>query len=838
MLVFALAIVVLRHTLAELRWSAVLGHLRQMPPRAIAGCVACTIASYFTLTFYDYLATRAIHHPLPWRRVAPISFMAFGISHSVGLTAMSGGSIRYRNYSVLGLSTLEIAGIIGMGTLTFALGVATLLGLSLWMMSGRAQTLLHRSGLQVHILGTVLLCGVAGYVLLTLFRRKPLAVFGRKLPLPPTDVALRQILVSTVDLCFASGSLFVLMIGHLPLHYAAFIGIFALAMQVGVLSNVPGGAVVFETVLMGMLPISDTQTEFTVAAVIVYRFIYYLVPFVLAVLLLAGREVFHGRHLLHRASLTLRRWVELVAPQVLAFAVFAAGAVLLFSGATPEIDSRMEWLRDIVPLGVLEVSHIAGSAIGVGLLILARGLYQRLDAAWWLTMLLLAAGIAASLLKGFDYEEATLLGILMLLLALSSGRFYRRAPLLEQPFSPGWIFGIALVVGLAVWIARISYSDVPYQSELWWQFAFDSQVPRVMRAGLISILIASAYALWTLLSPAHPDLPPPTRNDIDKAMNIVTRSADTLPNLVALGDKQILFDDSGDAFIMYQRSGRSMIAMGDPVGDPKRFPDLAWKYRELCDRAARWPVFYQVSKDYLSLYLDLGLSLAKLGEEARVHLPDFSLQGSKRADLRNEHRRAAREGVRFAVLAPTEVRGNIEALHRVSDEWLLEKAAAEKGFSVGRFDVDYVSRFAQACIFREDRIVAFATLWQSPVHGELSIDLMRYGEGAPRGVMDYLFIELMLWAKDQNYRWFNMGMAPLKGLEGHPLAPFWHKLGSMVRHYGRTLYNFDGLRRYKDKFTPEWRPRYLASPGGLILPRVALDSAALIAGGIREVVTK
>jgi phosphatidylglycerol lysyltransferase len=751
---------------------------------------------------------------------------------------MSGGSVRYRNYSALGLSALEVAGIIGMGTLTFALGVATLLGISLWAMSGRAQTLLHRSSFEVHALGTILLSGVAAYLLLTLFRRRPIKLFGRSLPLPPAWVALRQVVVATVDLCFAAGSLYVLLRGHLPLHYTAFIGIFALAIQAGVLSNVPGGALVFETVLMSMLPISDTQKEFAVAAVIVYRFIYYLVPFGLAITLLAGRELFAGRHLLRGATITLRRWVELVAPQVLSFAVFAAGAVLLFSGATPEIDSRMEWLRDVVPLPVLEISHIAGSAIGVGLLILARGLYQRLDAAWWVTMLLLAVGIAASLLKGFDYEEATLLGILMLLLALSAARFYRRAPLLEQPFSLGWMLCIALVLGLAVWIAKICYSDVPYEHDLWWQFAFDSQAPRVMRAGLISILIASAYALRTLLSPTHPEMPPPTTEEVDRAMTIVAKGPETLPNLVALGDKPILFDDSGDAFIMFQRSGRSMIAMGDPVGDPKRFPELVWKYRELCDRSARWPVFYQVSKDNLPLYLDLGLSLAKLGEEARVYLPDFSLQGSKRADLRNEHRRALREGVRFAVMPPVETAINIRALHKVSDAWLLEKAAAEKGFSVGRFDEAYVRRFAQACVYRGEQLVAFATLWQSPAFGELSIDLMRYGEGAPRGVMDYLFIELMLWAKAENFRWFNLGMAPLKGLEGHPLAPFWHKLGSMVRHYGRTLYNFEGLRRYKEKFSPEWRPRYLASPGGLILPRVALDSAALIAGGIREVVTK
>jgi phosphatidylglycerol lysyltransferase len=245
-----------------------------------------------------------------------------------------------------------------------------------------------------------------------------------------------------------------------------------------------------------------------------------------------------------------------------------------------------------------------------------------------------------------------------------------------------------------------------------------------------------------------------------------------------------------------------------------------------------------VTVSQLPLYLDLGLEMAKLGEEARVYLPQFSLEGPKRGDLRNEYRRAAKQGASFQMLPPEAVAAQLPRLKEISDYWLLSKSAAEKGFSVGRFEPDYVRRFCCACVMRDDRIVAFATLWITRNKEEFSVDLMRYGADAPKGVMDYLFIELMLWGKREGYRWFNLGMAPLAGLERHPLAPFWHKLGRIVHRYGETIYNFEGLRRYKDKFGPQWRPRYLASPGGLVLPRVLLDTAALIAGGVREVVWK
>jgi phosphatidylglycerol lysyltransferase len=543
------------------------------------------------------------------------------------------------------------------------------------------------------------------------------------------------------------------------------------------------------------------------------------------------------RHL-QRAVDVLRPWIERFAPHVASGGVFAAGVILLLSGATPEIDSRMEWLRGLVPDPVLELSHLAGSAAGVGLLILARGLFQRLDGAWWTTMLLLAAGIAASLLKGLDYEEATLLGAVALGLWLTRERFYRRASLLDLRSSRAWVAAVVLMVGTAVLVSILSYRDVQYAHELWWQFAFDDDAPRVMRACLLTVLLAAGFVLWQLLSPHRgpPALPEPPA--LARAEAIAMSSRDTLAYLALLGDKQLLFAEAGDAFIMYQRSGRSMVALGDPAGNPQRFEELCWKFRELCDRNSSWPVFYQVSADRLPLYLDLGLELAKLGEEARVPLPEFSLEGSKRASLRNEYRRGAKEGASFAVLSPQEVVEQLPQLKLISDHWLHSKSAAEKGFSVGRFDPDYLSRFPCGCVSRNGRVVAFASLWLSRGREEFSIDLMRYGDEAPRGVMDYLFVELMLWGKREGYRWFNLGMAPLAGLEHHPLAPFWHKLGRIVHRYGETFYNFEGLRRYKEKFEPQWRPRYLASPGGLVLPRVLLDTAALIAGGVWEVAWK
>jgi phosphatidylglycerol lysyltransferase len=173
-------------------------------------------------------------------------------------------------------------------------------------------------------------------------------------------------------------------------------------------------------------------------------------------------------------------------------------------------------------------------------------------------------------------------------------------------------------------------------------------------------------------------------------------------------------------------------------------------------------------------------------------------------------------------------------LRRISDSWLTRKSVAEKRFSVGAFSEAYMSNFATVLVRSEGNISAFANLWHTGLKEELSIDLMRFGPDAPRGAMDYMFIELMLWGRAQGYRWFNLGMAPLAGLESHPLAPAWHRVGNFVFRHGEHFYNFDGLRRYKTKFDPTWVPKYLVAPGGIALPRILIDVSVLISGGMKE----
>jgi phosphatidylglycerol lysyltransferase len=340
-------------------------------------------------------------------------------------------------------------------------------------------------------------------------------------------------------------------------------------------------------------------------------------------------------------------------------------------------------------------------------------------------------------------------------------------------------------------------------------------------------------ALRRARTPARPEAA-----DLERARPIIERSARTYPNLAYRGDKSLVFSHGGNAMLMYGRMGRSWIAMGDPVGPEDEARELARRFSEECGRLRRWCVFFEVSPEHLDWYLDLGLSITKLGEEARVRLAHFDLERPELARVRQARAKLDRMGCRFELVTREAVGAMLPELLEVSDAWLARKATREKGFSNATFDAAYLTHFPAAVVRRGGRIIAFANLWRGAGREELSVDLMRHRPDAPNGTMDLLFSELMRRGRDEGYAWFNLGMAPLSGLAAHADAPLWDRVGTFLYRHGEHFYNFRGVRAYKEKFDPAWTPLYLASPGGAVLPAILLDATALIAGGYAGIFTR
>lgn len=836
--ILCVALWFLHRELAGLSHEAIVAHIKSIPLPALLASIGFTVASYLVLTLYDFVALRHFGLTVPYPKAALTGFMAYAVGHNVGLVALSGGSIRYRLYSLAGLSAAEIAGAIVFITVTFGLGASGLIGIALLLLPAAQTAVLKLPAVLLVSTGVLFLAVPGAYLAVSLLRRAPIEIGNWRVAVPRPQIALAQLGISVADLAFAAATLYVLLAPVLEIGFFPFLGIYLLALAAGLLSSIPGGIGVFEAVLVAALP--DVDKSALLGTIIVYRLIYYVAPLALALVLLAGHESRQHGRALQLASKKIGDLLSAVAPQMLGVVVFLAGVVLLVSGASPAVEARLSLIARGIPLPVLEMSHLVGSVIGMVLLILARGLYQRLRGAYVGALGALGAGIVVSLVKGLDYEEALILFAIGTGLWLSRDEFYRRESIGMQRFSAQWIVAIVVVLCVVLWVGLVSYRHVEYSNELWWQFAFNAEAPRMLRASLLAVVTGVAFALWKALRGAPTSiLVEKSEEDLDQVRAVLATARNATANVALLGDKRFLWSADRQAFIMYQVSGRSWIAMGDPVGPPAYQEELAWAFRELVDRHNGRPVFYEVRADALALYVDLGLTLSKLGEDANVPLEGFTLEGSRRAELRQARNHAQKRGATFEVVPKAGVPAILPELRGVSDSWLADKTTAEKGFSLGAFSATYITNFDCAVVRVGRRIVAFANLWPAPAGGELSIDLMRYDSHAPKGVMDYLFVELLLWGAASGYRWFNLGMAPLAGLEQRPLAPLWHKVGHLAFTHGENFYNFEGLRKYKEKFHPEWKPRYLACPGGWAnLPRSIFDASRLISGGVTGILGK
>jgi phosphatidylglycerol lysyltransferase len=621
------------------------------------------------------------------------------------------------------------------------------------------------------------------------------------------------------------------------LTFPVLLGAFVLAQVAGLVSHVPGGLGVFDFIFIALLSGYVEPTRL-LSAIVVFRIIYYLAPLAVALLMLAANELARGRTPFARGARVAGGWVPGAAPAIFSLTTFIGGTILLFSGATPELRLRLLFLGHFVPLAVIESSHFFASLTGAALLVLAWGLGRRLDAAYYLTVLILPVGILTSLLKGFDYEEAAALAVILVTLLPARRHFYRRASLTAEFLSPEWLLMTSTVLAVSAWLGFLAYKNVAYSNDLWWHFALRGDAPRFLRAMVGVTVGAALLALHRLLRPASADPTPPDAATLAKVEAVVATSPDTLAYLALLGDKCFLFSDDSSAFIMYASEGRSFVAMGDPVGSPRDRKELAWNFRELADRHGAWTVFYQVRMHDLPLYLDMGLSLLKLGEEARVPLHDFALEGGPRKRLRRVIRVVEKDGCHFEVLRGADVVRAMPELKRVSDDWLSARRTREKSFSLGFFDERYLARTPMAVVKRGDEIVAFSNLWEGADKEEVAVDLMRYGTNAPEGVMEYLFVSLMLWGRESGFAYGNLGMAPLSGLENRQLAPIWNRVGALLFRHTENFYNFQGLRGFKQKFDPVWEPRYLASRGGLALPQILTNVSTLVSRGLKGVVSK
>jgi len=823
------SLLLLQRELDKYHLQEFLDGLRQIPARRVALAVGLTVLNYLILIGYDVLGVRYIGHSLQLARVALASFLGYAIGNNFG-TLFGGATIRYRLYSSWGLSAVDVMKLVLILGVTFWIGLFALASV---LFLCHPLQLPPRLGLFLtdsRPLGAILAVPALGYLALCAGWKGVLRVGRWEFYPPPVVLSILQYLVATIDILVAAAVPYLLLPASVHTDFAHFVCIYVLAIIAGLMSQVPGGLGVLELVIVVLLDPAEPQG--VISAMLAYRVIYFLLPLAIGLLLMTSHEIsLHGKYAA-RALATFGRWSSTVAPSVLALCVFISGAILLASAATASSQERMERVAGFLPLVGIEAAHVLASVVGVLLILSARGIQRRMRASYAATCWLLSVGIVTSFAKGFDVEEAVVLGLVLVALIPSAGIFFRKGSLLTERYTPRWMVAITCVFLFSMWLMYFSYknSHTTYSHYLWWKVSLVGHVSRSMRAILAAVVTGVIVVSARFMQPKQrlPDLPTP--RDLEDAHSIADGSTHTASHLALLGDKRLLFNADRTAFVMYGAVDNSYIAMGDPIGTPEAAQELAWELTELSDLSGHWPAFYQIGEETSSVYVDLGMSLIKIGDEARVPLDSFDLSDAHREQQQKLQRELSGQGCTFEVIEPPHVAAILPRLREISDLWLARRHVQEKGFSLGYFDESYFASCPVAVIRQRGAITAFGDLWLGALREELSLDLVRYDPSADPRTMELLFLELMIWGQRRDYRWLNLGLAPLAANATLPDEPLWQEIAALTFQHAEHFRQYQDVRVFKDRFAPVWSPKFLACPAGVPLAKVLSNVAELISG--------
>jgi phosphatidylglycerol lysyltransferase len=860
LLIFLVALKVINAELSKYTLQDLQIAIDQIGIWTILGAVIAAGVAYFALAFNDRFALSMLGKRLPHARTARASLAAYALANTLGYSWATAATARQRLYRKWGLLPAEI------GALSFVTGTGVQVGglaaAGLGLLIAAKEVALHGPLNWAFWFGVGLITLIPAGLWLYYAKRGPIktGIAGSPLTRPTPRTALAHLSAIILDWIGAAAVLYILLPNHGGWSFPAFLAVYVLAGMLGAISGAPGGLGVFEAAILTLAPVSQ-DTPGAAIALVLYRLIYNVIPLAVAALILGldhaapaarpaarvaqqmGSRVGAGlsARLGRRLGISLNETALEFSPRILAALVFSAGLVLLASVATPSLTDRIKLLDQWDLHAISELSHFGASIVGVALLIVAAGLWKKVNTAWISAIGLLVAGIIFSLSKGVDWEEALVLGVVILVMLPCKRAFTRHSQLGSQILSPGWIAAIAGGVAASGWLALFAYQHVDFRTELWWEFVRDRDAARTLRALTGASVVTLHVAIWTLVRPLRAKHQKSNLGDIDKIAAILASAhsprADS--NLAFLGDKCFLFSDSGNSFVMYRPRGKRWIAYGEPIGLISERQELMVKLREASDQADARPVYYAVSRDCVADFAAFGYGVRKIGETAVVALISFDLVGKDAQDLRTSRNKMSREGVKFEVLDAAQTRALLPEMETVSRNWMRAQRGGEKTFSLGAFNHDYLARFPTA-IARDSagKMLAFANLWTTPDRAEVAIDLMRYSGDAPKGVMDFLFVEIALWAKQQGFNRFDLAMAPLSGLEDNKGAPFLVRLGAVMFEEGEEFYGFRGLRHFKDKFKPTWEPLYLCAPADVMLVTALFDVAVLTNGGLRGMLAR
>lgn len=593
-----------------------------------------------------------------------------------------------------------------------------------------------------------------------------------------------------------------------------------IAITIGIMSMIPGSLGSFDLIMVSGLVGLGIDKAQALSWLLVFRLFYYILPFCLGVVLFLKNM---GGRLNEKYLGIPQKVIEALSAIVLVWGLRLFGFFLIVSAIVPQELGHLPLLRELTPSTGQFVFQLPSIVLGVLFFLLARLVKRRLKFTLTLATVLGLVSLVYLNIGSFSLPSSLFLVVLLFLVWWNKDTFVRRHYIYawedcykDISYIGGSFFLTLVLLGHLNPHHVFKLKHLSHLVTHWIHFL-----------GLSLILVI----LYVLVLRESNKIKENFGEVFDKQ-----RYQDfiaTIPNLnldaalAFLGDKYLYwYQEDGQDKVVFQFAieNNKCVVMSDPLAHSGYLEKGLSQFLAEAEDANISVIFYEVNQETTLLLHEYGYDFMKFGETAQVSLDEFTTEGKHGKKFRTVVNKLENKGYQFQVLQPPFDKKMLNTLKEISDSWL--DGRQEKGFSLGYFDEKYIQLAPIALVSdEEDNIQAFVTFLASNGPNEASIDLMRYDlKTAPNGIMDYLFVKLLLHFKEEGVTFFDLGMAPLSnvGTEKHSFLQ--EKVAYLIYAFTNRFYSFSGLRQYKQKFNPIWSPRYVAYPRDtwLILDMLAI----------------
>jgi len=503
------------------------------------------------------------------------------------------------------------------------------------------------------------------------------------------------------------------------------------------------------------------------------------------------------------------------------------GILNIYSVVTPAISERLTRLKDFLPTELIHASNDLVLIAGFFLLLTAAFMLKGLRTAWVFAIVLSILSLVGHITKAIDVEEASIALLVIVILIVTRKEYYIKT----NPRMRNVGIQTSLLLAAATLIYGIGgfyfldkkhfdisfniFQSIKYTFQNYFLVGSNDLVPadhfarRFLHSINISGFLSIAFLIYTFVRSYVPK-----KNVTDEELILAkdllkSYGSSQVDYFKIYSDKMIFFSENKRSFISYRISGNFAIVLENPVAEnAEEMKTCICEFDEYCFENGLKSLYYRVTEESLGIFRELRKKDMFLGQEGVVDISAFNLEGGNRKSLRNAIKKVTDRGFRSTIHVPPVKDGVLQKIKSVSDEWLNDTGRSEIIFSQGLFDWDELKQQTIITVENaEEKIVAFLNVIPDYAKDEATYDLIRKTKDAPNGVMDYILIELFNYLKTQNYKYVNLGFAPMSGIDDPHTFP--ERSMKFAYEKIKSFSHYKGLREYKEKFEPVWYNKYL-----------------------------